>query len=233
MPEWEGVGNDKSLKTEERQGKGSCYIEVKIQMKYLPKAPFCCGVLALWLIFQKRGNRNRISGKCSWEVVVKKVKRKKSNKTFPYPTRSMCVGVWLGRREPVIWVLSKGSRSFLNSSKQPLPALVGTWQIWDLGFWQRQEHQEFRKGGGNLSSFWEREDEKGWISWDGCQGRDWWRTEKGGELAACEKQEGHQSSGGTRAGRIQSFSGHWEEQSYPQQCLWTWAGIRLSEQPLE
>lgn len=29
-------------------------------------------------------------------------KEKKSNKTFPDPTRSMCVGVWWGRREPVI-----------------------------------------------------------------------------------------------------------------------------------
>ena len=49
----------------------------KIWIKCLPKAPSYPGILVLWLIFQKRGNRERISGECSWGRVVEKVKRKK------------------------------------------------------------------------------------------------------------------------------------------------------------
>lgn len=93
-------------------------------------------------------------------------KREKSHETFPDPTRSMCTGVWQGRGEPVIGVLSKGSRSLLHPSKQPL--LLGPWQIWALGFWQRQENQKFSIKAFQLLR--EREDEGGRISQGGCQG---------------------------------------------------------------
>lgn len=131
------------------------------------------------------------------------MKRKKSNKMFPDPTRSMCVGVWWGRGEPVIWVLSKGSRSFLNSSKQPLPALVGTWQIWAFGFWQRWEHQEFSK---NPFQFLR---ERRWrrLEFLGClprvrlmKNRDRRRPQR----SSLWKARGHQSSGGVRPGTIQT-----------------------------
>lgn len=171
MPKWEVVGTDKSLMTEDRvlhPGKGRRYLEMKIQMKCPPKVPFCPGVLAFWLIFQKRGDRNRISGKCSWGGVVEKGKRKKKKaiKHFLIRQEACVLGCgWEGENlSSECWAKVQGHFWIHPNNLSRHLLAHGRSGIWGFGKDKRirnSERKKKKKKKKNLPSFWEREDEKG------------------------------------------------------------------------